>query len=608
MKKRSYKHLSLASGFLLSLSLLVPGYSSSVSAESKALTDIQGHWAQSTIEQWINQGLASGYKDQTFKPNNSITRAEFMTLANKALGYSEKSTQSFGDVSASAWFKDEVSKAHAAGYISGYNDGTIRPQNPVTRQEVAAMIAKMAKLDTSVSLNNIDRFQDDSKTPTWSKNVIQAVVAQGFMKGYPDQTFQPTRSITRAEAIATLQGLVLVKTNTNVTYDEAGTYGPQTGSETVNGDVSVTKAGVTLQNLVVKGDLYLAEGIGEGEVVLQNVTVQGNVLVQGGGANSITLIDSLLENVTVNKKNGAVRLLAKGKTNIENVTLESGAKLEEAELSAGGFTQVTISDKVVAQSVVTLNGTFEVLVLNASNISLDLVKGSVTNFTVNEAAKGSLINLAEQTNVANLTIKAPVKVTGKGSIDKANIEVNGVTVEQQPGTLNLAEAITAFIAGVEAKATQAQVPAGGGGGGGGGAPGSGVVEQVTPSATFSVPGASSDDGTHFDVSKTTKIEYLNLNLNTESEVEIVDVLRKDGTTSILDLIRIYRPELKETMPAGSERINLLEMFGLTGFDGGVAAGNFAPFVDGTMIIKVKLTNTKDASKVTEYTVKVNIVN
>jgi len=84
------------------------------------LKDIGGHWAEDTIAKWVEQGLISGYTDGTFRPDNSITRAEFMALVNRAFGFNKKAAIGFFDVSATDWFYDEIAKAVKAGYISGY--------------------------------------------------------------------------------------------------------------------------------------------------------------------------------------------------------------------------------------------------------------------------------------------------------------------------------------------------------------------------------------------------------------------------------------------------------------------------------------------------------
>jgi hypothetical protein len=170
--------------------------------------DIQGHWAENTIRQWLQNGLAKGYEDGTFRPNNNVTRAEFITLANRAFGLTQTAFVNYPDVHSSHWFHGEIAKAVAAGYINEYPEGQpMHPNRPITRQEVATMLAKILQLDISGAagtLSNLARFKDANGIETWRRPYINAIAANGFMSGYPDGTFKPANNITRAESITSI--------------------------------------------------------------------------------------------------------------------------------------------------------------------------------------------------------------------------------------------------------------------------------------------------------------------------------------------------------------------------------------------------------------------
>ncbi|MCT4584791.1 MAG: S-layer homology domain-containing protein, partial [Peptostreptococcaceae bacterium] len=106
-------------------------------------SDVNNHWAAKQINSLVNRGIVSGYNDGTFKPNNYITRAEFISLINKAFNYKLVYDVDYKDVSLKDWYYDDLRKAKAKGYISGYEDNTIRPNNKITRQEVAVIMAKV---------------------------------------------------------------------------------------------------------------------------------------------------------------------------------------------------------------------------------------------------------------------------------------------------------------------------------------------------------------------------------------------------------------------------------------------------------------------------------
>jgi hypothetical protein len=164
--------------------------------------DIQGHWAEKTVSQWVNSGYISGYPDGTFKPDNIITRAEFVVLANKSFGLTNTAAFNFSDVSVTDWAYGEIGKAMAGMYIAGYNDGTFKPGAQVSRQEAAVMTARLLKLKAA-DVAPVT-FVDAAAIPQWSREHIAAVVAKGVMSGYPDKTFQPVRALSRAEAVVML--------------------------------------------------------------------------------------------------------------------------------------------------------------------------------------------------------------------------------------------------------------------------------------------------------------------------------------------------------------------------------------------------------------------
>lgn len=173
--------------------------------------DISQHWAKGEIESWINEGYISGYPDGTFKPNNYITRAEFITIFNNVLGLSSKVEISFNDVDRSAWYRDEIAKAVASGYITGYPGNIVKPDQFIKRQEVAVIIARM--IDSQPDLNVIESYEKKEAFEDWSKNQISVIISKGIMKGYNDGTFGGNLDITRAESVVTLRNFKTYKEN-----------------------------------------------------------------------------------------------------------------------------------------------------------------------------------------------------------------------------------------------------------------------------------------------------------------------------------------------------------------------------------------------------------
>jgi hypothetical protein len=280
MKNKSIKKLVSA---LLIVCMMFTSFSVALGAAATATSDITGHWAESQISSWIDKGLIKGYEDGSFKPDNTITRAEFMTLVNRSFGFTEEASVTFSDVLSTNWAYAEVAKAVKAGYITGYEDGTIGAAKPISRQEVAVIVDRL--LNLSANAGDDTTFKDAGAIADWAKNAVNAAVAAKILSGYAaDNSFKPKNSITRAEAVIVLDRAVSSRA---VAYNKAGSYGPLTGVETVNKDVVINTAGVTLQNMVINGKLTFAAGIGSGDAFLKNVKANGETSVQGGGENRL---------------------------------------------------------------------------------------------------------------------------------------------------------------------------------------------------------------------------------------------------------------------------------------------------------------------------------
>jgi phenolic acid decarboxylase len=348
------------------------------------LTDVQGHWAAAQINAMVDQGIVAGYPNNTFKPNANITRAEFIVLSNKSFAFSNTAEINYSDVKSSDWFANDIAKAKAAGYISGYEDGTMKPNNNISRQEAAVIVANILKLNSAGS-DELKKFKDASSIPAWSASSVAALVKGGILAGYPDGTFQPKKAITRAEAVVILTKAKGTTTPSKLEpgidlskISKAGTYGPATGNQAISGDVTISASGVTLQNATVSGDLTITDVVGNGDVTLKNVTVKGTAYIKGGGANSIHLNSCVFGKVVINKADGKLRVTLEGSTSISQLVADSA---------------VTVAGK----------GTITKAVINKAGVVIETEPGSITFGATGITA---LIN--------NKTVSAPSRGGGGG--------------------------------------------------------------------------------------------------------------------------------------------------------------------------------------------------
>ena len=163
-------------------------------------TDINGHWAKNQILDFVSKGYVAGYEDNTFRPENSITRAEFVRVLNQVFKFEEKEGENFTDVNNSDWYYNDVCIGAKAGYIKGYEDGTFRPNSPITREEASKILATVLNLKGDGKLG----FTDSNKISDWAKDAVDALSDNGMISGYEDNTFRPNNNITRAESVSLL--------------------------------------------------------------------------------------------------------------------------------------------------------------------------------------------------------------------------------------------------------------------------------------------------------------------------------------------------------------------------------------------------------------------
>ncbi len=140
-----------------------------------------------------------GYPDGTVQPGGYITRAEastifFRLLTDKTREQYWATTNAYSDIKSGDWYNNAISTLSNAGIVSGYPDGTFRPNAPITRAEMSKIIALFAKLDKTT-----DRFSDIAGH--WAEAYIKLAAGNGWIEGYPDGSFRPNQSITRAETV-----------------------------------------------------------------------------------------------------------------------------------------------------------------------------------------------------------------------------------------------------------------------------------------------------------------------------------------------------------------------------------------------------------------------
>ena len=220
---------------LLAAVLMVPaGLAAPVSGE-KGLSDLEGHWAQKEVEAAVASGWVDGYPDGSFKPEKSITRAEFTKMLLDAIHLTPDS-ETVAWMKAHAKMKDIWGRPTAytpklydmsghwltsqgwldAALYSGmvvpddYNGKNFRPEKAIARYEIALMTDRALGLVYSASqpVEGELPFTDKEEILDWMKGYVNESVKAGVLKGYPDGSFQPNKTSTRAEAVVMIQRML----------------------------------------------------------------------------------------------------------------------------------------------------------------------------------------------------------------------------------------------------------------------------------------------------------------------------------------------------------------------------------------------------------------
>jgi hypothetical protein len=375
------KLLSLIMALALVATLLPLAATPAFAAGAASYTDTGTHWASSAIDKWSGMGILQGY-DGKFRPDDPITRGEVAVIIDRIMDYQTAAKNDFNDLG-QAFYTNAVLKANAAGVVLGY-DGKVRPTDNITREDATVMLGRALGIEESTAALS---FADADSVSSYAKGYVTAFAVKGYINGY-NGSFNPKSAISRAEVVTILNNAI------SGFFNEAKEY---TG--TYAGVVVVNKSGATLKDTVINGDLIIAEGIGNGDVTLDNVKVTGNTIVRGGGENSIHIKGGSYTSLIIEKTDdGRVR-----------VVTSSGAAVNAVYVDDG-------NDDVI------LTGSFGNVTMNADvNVVVD---------------RGS--------NVATLTVAVSgVTVTNNGSVGTLNVNADGIVVGgNKPSVVNVGSSVT----------------------------------------------------------------------------------------------------------------------------------------------------------------------
>ena len=184
---------------LISLSLMISSLMiTPVGAEnSTSFRDVpSGRWYSDAIQYCYLMGYVGGYENHTFRPDNKLTRAEMAVIMSKLLDLTDKATNRFSDVPSGKWFTDPVLQCVKAGVMSGYSEEKFGTQDTLTREQGAVILAKAFEIDP---VSGRSSFKDDKSISSWAVGSVKGMTQYGLLSGMGSNQFEPKATMTRAQ-------------------------------------------------------------------------------------------------------------------------------------------------------------------------------------------------------------------------------------------------------------------------------------------------------------------------------------------------------------------------------------------------------------------------
>lgn len=406
-----------------------------------AQTTASAHWADASLTKLRDWGVMRGDQNGSMEPDRNITRAEFVSMVNRAFGYKKLGKQPFKDVAGTEWYANEINIGFNQGYFKGASKSTAGPNDSLTREEAAVLVGRNLMLTPDESENMI--FKDGRKLSSWSRGIVTAAAKKGILKGQEDGTFRPQAPITRGEVGSMLERTI-------------GTPVNQSGRRSlgmVRGNVMISSPDVELYDTIINGDLYITAGVDLGFVKLNNVRVTGQIIAAGAGVsnregNSITLHNTTVAEMIIDSPNNvAISVRAEGDTNVGKVFVRTSAYLEDSCYNGNGLQSVEIDGEEGTR--VDFTGNFKDVLLKSPKGMVALGRGSIKKLAVDEKAFGAMVNIDVDAFISELYLDTGTTVTGAGDVGYAKINTEGTTMTMLPDKIEIRPGIVATIGGTQ---------------------------------------------------------------------------------------------------------------------------------------------------------------
>ena len=397
---------------LLAMALCLP-LSFPITSYASNFPDVTGHWAEFYISKVYNEHIISGYPNGGFQPDKAVTRAEFIAMVNKTfeldrLDYEE--SIDFNDVNYSSWYYRDIATAVAAGYATGYNDNSFKPNSPISRQDAAVMLSRL--IPAGKKNGNLKSFADTKSIAGYATDALAKMNGKGYFGAYSDKKLHPSDSLTRAQTAKILAEIL-------------------DNEDIVTKKTVVDKDKTELADKIYVADVVMDEDLGKGSATIDNCIILGELKVNGGGNGTITLNNTRVVKAVINEDDSAVRLVTKGSSLVSKLEVDGYGYLQTSSKDGYGFPDITVK----GGADLTMKGTFPSVSITGAEANVTLESGKISKFTVMKKGKYSDITLSGKSEITEATVDAECYFHGAGTLAYVLVNADDVTYETKPGKM-----------------------------------------------------------------------------------------------------------------------------------------------------------------------------
>ena len=356
---------------LLLAVVMTVGTVAMIGAASITFNDTDGHWAwtNGAIPYLVDKNVLNGYKNSdgsySFIPDGEVTRAEFIKMLDETFGLTATKAINFSDVKSTDWFCVYFQKAAAQGYLLNYGT-SCNPNGKLTREEAISLLVRYLALDPEKKADASTFTDFNTVSSKYQDYVLEAIYA-GLIDGYPDNTFRPNGTLTRAEALTILYRAAGCIYNAG-TNSASSSYTPSVSSRDAgapDGNTVVTKGGITIVGQTLTGRTIISEGASAGVVTFSNCTIKGDLYIRG---NAKVILDKCKVDNIIDNGTGGVSLLTT--SSVTNLTLNKKATVFTEEGTK--ISSLTVNS-TAASSAVTGSADITKITVKAQGFKSDVI-------------------------------------------------------------------------------------------------------------------------------------------------------------------------------------------------------------------------------------------